>query len=802
MNRFLFFQLLSLSLFAVASHASAASASSSDIFQKADSALAQGFSSALKKPLEKIASDPRSPLDDRQAALARLAQICLQSDTPADILPLFLRIPSTPSLDFWKAQLLFAKGETAAAITAFLSVANTPDHPFQNEAKIGASRALARQAPAENLPAITQLLTSISPSSPLYPQAILDLAQIYLEQDLAEEASTKLTNLTDIPPRLQTQHTYLLAQSLFARGDFFAALHALDRVAPPGATPSEKITLLRANCWNELGNPDRAIDLLEEYLQQSPSHTAATLVFRRLDDLYSNQPSPSLATLRRIANSPTPSPQTANALFFLAKTEAHLDHAAEAKNLYSRFLEQYPNHPSRPAAATALSAIHLENNEPAKALDLVTPYPHDPDANFLRGQALVLLGRYAEAASAFSLAMQTPALRMDAAYNGAISSLLAGSPPEKNPFLPVLRSEDPSGYFLSEFLLADALESARKRLPAAGEKLADLVPVFTNRASTPLAEWHFVQLDTAAARSVLDASPSSPNDEQRACLEVFLADDETSSSSPSENSAETLAKKFLKDFPKSEKASQVRLKLAEIAYRRGDFLTARSNFDLIASDSSDPNLAAHAWFLAGKSSSKLMTQDALQQAMLCYESAAKIGGELAARSRFEQALLLNAQKEHPEAIVLLDRVLSDSKDPDLRAATLIEKGDTYFATTTPHATSLAIKTWKTLIDSPETLPYWKEQAATKVGIALEKSGDKDAALESFYSVLLNRKNGDSGDFWFDRAGFEAGRLLEDRKAWKEAIRVYQRIAESSSPRAEEAKKRANRLRLENFLWED
>ncbi len=798
MNRLAFFFLpLGLCFFVP----SGTAAQNETVLQKADSAIRQGFPSAVKKPLEKIVADQKAPLANRQAALERLAQAHLLSGTPEDALPLFRSVPPTPALDFWKAQLLLAKGEANEAFAAFLSAADAPGHPFQSEAKIGAARSLFRRQQPGDLARAAELLSAIPPESPLRHQASLDLAQLYLDQGMAEKAVASLGSISEMPARNQMQHNYLLALAQFALGDFDAAKNTLEKTASFSATPPEKITILKADCLNETGFPDRAIDLLEESLQQSPPVAASTAVFQKLDEFYAAQSSPSLSVLRRLANAPTPSPQTANALLFLAKAEARLDHANEAKILYARFLEQFPSHPFRVSATTELASLHLANNEAAKALDLVSADPKDPDASFLRGQALVLLGRYKEAGSAFFSAMKAPHLRLDAAYNGAISELLAGVGSEKNPFLSTLRSEDPSGYFESEFLLADALESARQRLPSAGEKLADLVPVFGNRAATPLAEWHFVQLDTASARSVLENTASPNPDEQRACLEVFLADDENPGP---DTPAEALAKKFLKDFPNSEKAHQVRLKLAEIAYRRGDFLTARSNFEQIATESQDPNLSSHAWFLAGKSSSKLMAKDAIQQAMLCYESAAKIGGELAARSRFEQALLLNAQKEPKEAIVLLDRVLADSKDPDLRAAALIEKGDTYFAAaaSTPNAYELATKSWQELYNSPQAETYWKEQALTKIGIAHEKFGDKDLALQSFEQVLMDKKSGETGTFWFERAGFEAGRLLEERKAWKEAIHVYQNISESGGPRADEAKKRANRLRLENFLWEE
>ncbi|MEI2421936.1 hypothetical protein V6O07_16790, partial [Arthrospira platensis SPKY2] len=104
-----------------------------------------------------------------------------------------------------------------------------------------------------------------------------------------------------------------------------------------------------------------------------------------------------------------------------------------------------------------------------------------------------------------------------------------------------------------------------------------------------------------------------------------------------------------------------------------DFLTAFELFSEVAESAPDPQTAAHAWFLAGRAASRLMDSDALEKAILAFEEAALGGGEIAARARYEQALLFNAGGNFEEAVVLLDRVAADTGDPRLRAAALIEK---------------------------------------------------------------------------------------------------------------------------------
>ena len=89
-----------------------------------------------------------------------------------------------------------------------------------------------------------------------------------------------------------------------------------------------------------------------------------------------------------------------------------------------------------------------------------------------------------------------------------------------------------------------------------------------------------------------------------------------------------------------------------------------------------------------------------------------------------------------------------------------------------------------------------------MGAAYEKLGNYDAALDCLLCRVFRRAEGRPEYFWYYKAGFDAGRLLESQKLWKEAIAVYEKIGSVDGPRAEEARERVNRLRLENFIWDN
>ncbi|HVE16175.1 MAG TPA: hypothetical protein VNB29_05535, partial [Chthoniobacterales bacterium] len=96
----------------------------------------------------------------------------------------------------------------------------------------------------------------------------------------------------------------------------------------------------------------------------------------------------------------------------------------------------------------------------------------------------------------------------------------------------------------------------------------------------------------------------------------------------------------------------------------------------------------------------------------------------------------------------------------------------------------------------------RNEALTQAAAAFEQAGDSDGALAAYYEVLTAPRDKQPEYFWYYRAGFEAAKLLSDQGKFREAAAIYEKMAAAPGPRAEEAKDRVKRLRLENFIWED
>src|SRR5690606_15207256 len=96
---------------------------------------------------------------------------------------------------------------------------------------------------------------------------------------------------------------------------------------------------------------------------------------------------------------------------------------------------------------------------------------------------------------------------------------------------------------------------------------------------------------------------------------------------------------------------------------------------------------------------------------------------------------------------------------------------------------------------------WRSLALHQKGRCLEALNRPDEALAAYYDVLQMGAAQPVEYFWFYKAGFDAGRLCEERKQWKSAIAIYQKLAAVEGPRAEQARALVNHLRLEHFIWD-
>ena len=701
---------------------------------------------------------------------------------------------------FWLAETYAALNKPAKALPLYQSLSQ--DERFAAQAAVGAARmldALGRTSEA------SQVLSGFLKKNPSSDEAALELAEILLEVGDTAEAIGVLSSVEGFSPEQQQDAAYLTARALLASGESAKAEEKLRTIKDPPARLAAGVAVALAECRLQQEDAGEAEKIMETYIEEKSRLPGLSAAFAALDRVYAYEGAASSTEMRRWTADSKNGQRSALGLFYLARNEARSSKAEKSRQLFSEFLAQYPSHFLADEARAELSASQIVAGRPQEALQTAQGGRGFRNS-FVRGQAQAANGQYKEAAASFLQASGSSELEIAALENSAVCALLAGIPEAESEAMRRLVKRSDSARTVEKIRFFEAMRQAAKRSPGTPHllrKIADSESAYGQRARLALAEWAYLQASAQDAHSELRRiSTNDPSTKERTdYLAIFLGD---TADRESEAQVAKLAETFLAQYPDSPFESQVRMKLGEMFYRRGDYLGARGHFGIVAEKFSDSSLAEKAVFLTAQAMARSLDPSEMEEAIEIFEQVVKSGGPLSLRARLAQAGLLNALKRPKEALGVLNRILESKPDPELRYAVLIEKGDTLFSQGAQDAENYrsAIASWKQISEDPAAPKMWSHQALAKMGAACEKLGNYDAALDCYYGAFSQGQKDGPEYFWFYKAGFDAGRLLESQKLWKEAIAVYEKIGRADGPRAEEARDRVNRLRLENFIWEN
>ncbi|MFM8982571.1 MAG: tetratricopeptide repeat protein [Spartobacteria bacterium] len=701
---------------------------------------------------------------------------------------------------FWLAQAHAANSDWPEALDAYSLCLAQPDFIFRHEALIGRARMLQnldRKKDAEETlaPAIDW------PESPLRTTALQELAGLFLDRNDSNAVEEVLGKLQPETSQEKTRQDFLLARLAILRQDNDLALKLLAPLVPSNAAMASECSILHATALARSGRGQEAENLLEEFIAANPNAPGLERVFAELEKAYSNATSVSTSELKRWSEDEKPTLRRKLATYYLAGFEARQKNPQGALVLLEKLSTEPGTNPFAEETLLDLAALRLRLGLTDETLSVLPPAGGTPETNFLRGLALANKSRFLEASAAFLSLANDPVLAEPALYNAALCEMLVDA--QEKAARAALEARFPQSRNLSALKLQEAFQQVRGGKPEAGEVLKSLANSQDSqtaaKARLALAEWKFQQLDTAGSRLELEKISNQPEMPRQAALRVFLAD---SGEPGSEEAAIDEARAFLLKHPDSESEPEVRLKLGELLYRKGDFAAARVELEALARKFPDNPNEKPALFLAAKAAARIPTADAPDAAMLLFEEVASEPGPLAHRARLEQAGIQSARGKATEANTILDKILATDPSADMKASALMEKGKNLYTIgdTDPLAYKSAIEVWKQIaMENPD--PKWKNQALARIGTAQEKMGDLNAALASYYEVFKPSAEAPEEFFWFYKAGFAAAMILESRKEWPEAIRVYEQMASIEGPRALEAKNRIKQIRLENFIWD-
>jgi tetratricopeptide (TPR) repeat protein len=303
-------------------------------------------------------------------------------------------------------------------------------------------------------------------------------------------------------------------------------------------------------------------------------------------------------------------------------------------------------------------------------------------------------------------------------------------------------------------------------------------------------------------RRAAETKPNPVAQEHSDYLVIWLED----ATPGGEMRAIDLAKKFIQQHDKSALLPSVRMKLGEIYFRQEDFANAETQFELLTEEDPKGPLTERALFFAGEAAMGSITTQSLDRAIVLFDRVVQLNGEFKWGARNEEAVIERKLGKLQDALALYDEVLNGTARPAEKREAICGKGDIFFelAASDPQNYPRAIEAYDRLVTDRDAPAHWRNQALFKKGLCLEKKSDRAGALASFYTILEEgtRSERPREFFWFYKAGFNAGQLLEADAKWEAAASIYEKLTSAGGTRSNEARERLDRLRLEHFLRQE
>lgn len=761
--------------------------------------------------------------EQRRAVNANLAEAELDAGHAEEALQLMgdPSLAATPPIPFHRAQALAHLRRWPEALSLYQTVAQDNASPFRADAIAGAGealRALGRRDEALHTFAL------LFKDERWKTRAQLRCVELYLEGKNVAGAIRILEEINANALAERKEKRYLRGRVEAQQGNFEKAIELFRTLAdkPAGVPHSVLVATLcaLADAHLQFKTPEAGAEVLETYVERHPADPNLPLIFTKLDELYRAERKRSRHELGRWSVEPL-QPRRALSQWYLARLELR---AGRRENALQKFDELRRNHPPLPELAEALvesADLALEDQRFEDAVSILDAARALRPAgalldriNFLTGQAQYSGKRFEAAARTFEQAARSSSSAAPVAlFNASLAWLQLG---DKERFGANSQAFSSAG---GDEQSRGALQLEQAQLQAAhGEKNAvELLRSFLrdfpahprrSEAWVALAELAFHSAPTRideARQALARAAENQPTDAAKERADYLMIWIEDTAPHADEAKIVGLANNFLQVYPKSQVAQDVRLKLAEAYYRRQDFPSAQTQFELLARANPDGPLAEKALFFSAEAAMQSMGEKSLDRALTMFDEVVKRSGELKWAARNEQAVIERKLGRPQDALALYDEVLRGDGKPEAKREALCGKGDILYelGSGDPENYRRAIGIYNQVAQDSSAPAHWRNQALFKQGMALEKLEDRANALATFYKIIEDDRSPDRPRefFWYYKAGFNAAQILEDEAKWEPAAVVYQKLASAGGARSEEAKSRLSRIRLEHFLWD-
>ena len=802
-------------------------------YQQAIAALRDKLPEVAVIKLRRAVDSGKLKPDQRGPVLLLLAEALVRAGRAEEALPVAQEevLKVLPESKFWLAQAQARTGRWREAEAGFEALGRFKDFRFAHETAFSRAALMAALGDPDEAARVLAPLRG-QPGTETAERAALWSAELLLLAGNPDSAALLLDEAG--AAKVSPERQYLRARIALAVGDTAKAETLFAVLSGEGgkvALPLQQAARLgRVRALRLLGRSEEVVPLLRQVIVAVPvpQEEVLDLAFQELEAL--NQPPRAEleSLLTPVAAGGTGSLKIRARLALAAAQEAQGE-PPQAEAAWAAISRDFPDHPLRALAVLrqAQFLIGQKRRDEARRLMVqlqsLSPSPAVAAwAAWVAGQAEYEAAAYRTAAGLFKNASaKSPdaSVRAAAIYNAALAELQSG---EDNPARSLSLLD---GSPLAEYRMAGAelhLERALRMASMGQEEAADGLTAFVESlpdhprrfdALVALAEL-MLRSDPprpeAAAQHLATAREAAREPWQRervALLGCYLAE--------AVDGPEALAVKgqqFLAGYPQSAAATDLRMKLAQSAYRRENFSGARQLFEALAEADPLHPLAEPALFWAGRAALLSMEPTAGQQAVTLWEKVFKLDGPMKWQARLQEARLNQNQLQPAAALQLLEEILLPAAKPvpdrSTRWQALSVRGEILAASgNAPEEQATGLASFDEVIRAPDAPASWKRQTLVRKGVRLEALKRPDEALEAYYDVLsdppppvppTDAKAPD--DYWFHRAGGKALNLLEKAGKYEEAIEIAKKMAKAPGPRGHAAGDLVDELALKYGIW--
>jgi len=759
---------------------------------------------------------------ERRAVVEKLAQAQMAANEPEDTLVLLAdaRLRDLPWARFWRSQALATVQRWAEALPLYEELANETS-PFQKAAVFGCGETL--RALGKRSEALAKFLVLVHDKE-WGTRAQLRAAEMYIQLSDAPEARRLLEQMqpNSIPERRERRVLRGRLELISHRPERAIGMFQAILKRPEGTPHSILLTALFgiAEAHLQLKTPEIGDDVLERFIDQHHADRDLALVFAKLDELYRAERKPSRNELEKWVRRPE-QPRRTIARWYLARLEIRAGRRERARELFTDLRRTGSSSPATAPALLEFAEFEIDDrhfDEALAILDDARLLHPDPGLlnriDFVSAQAHYLARRFDTATAAFEqIAHRDSPWTNAALFNASSGWLQLGDHARFVADYNELEQKGADEQTRTDLRLEEGLMQAAKHDKKATASLERFIHDFpknprVSEAWVALAELAFHSSPPRMEEAhkdldhVAESMPTAAAAERADYLRIWVEE----AAGTDESKVIEFAKRFVDQHEQSPFAPEVRMKLAELYYRRQDFANAQTQFEIIAQQNPNDTLAEKALFFAAESAMSSMGEHTLDRALVLFDQVVQKNGTMRWAARNEEAVIERKLGKPNDALTLYDEVLKSNAGASEKREALCGEGDIFFEAGAADPTNYrrAIEVYEQLAADKEGSIHWRNQALFKKGLCLEKKGDRAGALATFYKILEDESRpGERRElFWYYKAGFNAARLLEEDSKWESAVAIYDKLVAAGGNRSEEAKARLNNIRLEHFLWTD